>query len=484
MFRPRPYQTLAEDEVFRLWDSGITSVLGIASTGLGKTIMFANIIKRMGGRAIVFAGTRELVGQSKDKIKKVTGLSVEIEMGEMKARVDRCLFHPHADVVCSSWQTAVSGGDGNGRMSKFSPDDFRLVIIDEADGAISPSYKKIIKYFSQNPKIKILGVTATIRSDNQALGQIFEKVGFNYGLQFAIGGGWLVPIVPKMAYVEGITLEAVGITAGDFNSTELNEIMIKDKPLYGVVKPIIDEIGSDKQGIGFASSVEHAKKCSDIMNTFRAGMSAHVSGKTPEPERIKIVEDFRNGKIQFLWNYNIYVRGFDVSNVSVVAIARPTKSATIITQCVGRGTRPHESVAHKLDLCPADVVRRAMISRSLKPNCVVLDFCGSYGKHRQLTTAEILGGKISDEVMDNVMKRIKKSGGKAVQMDKEIAEEEKRIAERNKKREEEIAKRAKIKANVSYRLKEIDPFALMHISASPPQAISPSVFAPSTTQQR
>jgi asparagine synthetase B (glutamine-hydrolysing) len=113
-----------------------------------------------------------------------------------------------------------------------------------------------------------------------------------------------------------------------------------------------------------------------------------------------------------------------------------------------------------------------MISKSLKPNCVVLDFCGTYGKHRQLTTAEILGGKISDEVMDGVMKRIKKKGGKAVQMDKEIAEEEKRIAERNRKREEEIAKRAKIKANVSYRLKEIDPFALMHISASPPQAIT------------
>ena len=75
-------------------------------------------------------------------------------------------------------------------MNRFSPHDFGLLVIDEGHHSTAASYRKVIEHFSQNPDLKILGVTATPdRADEEALGQIFETVADVYEILDAIHDG-------------------------------------------------------------------------------------------------------------------------------------------------------------------------------------------------------------------------------------------------------------------------------------------------------
>ena len=176
--RLRDYQEAAAEGVFREWQEHSSSLV-VLPTGLGKTVLFADVIRQMherGVRAMVPAHREELITQAADKIRRVTGLEAQIEMGEYHVQP---YFGQMPPVVVSTVQTHCAGGDGAGRMSKFDPQDFGLVVIDEAHHATAGTYRRCIDWYRQNPACKVLGVTATPdRADEAALGQVFESVAY------------------------------------------------------------------------------------------------------------------------------------------------------------------------------------------------------------------------------------------------------------------------------------------------------------------
>ena len=136
----RPYQADASDAIFKEWQEN-DSTLVVMPTGGGKTILFADVIRRVFPRRALMIGHREeFIFQMRDKIQRVTGLSADVEMGEYRA--EGGLFGA-ARVVVSTLQTQCSGGDGGGRMSKFDPQRFGVLIIDEAHHATSASYRRV-----------------------------------------------------------------------------------------------------------------------------------------------------------------------------------------------------------------------------------------------------------------------------------------------------------------------------------------------------
>jgi superfamily II DNA or RNA helicase len=459
----RPYQNKASDCVIAAWQDGACSALVVMPTGAGKTILFADIIRRkLPGRTMVLSHRQELTWQARDKIKRVTGLEVDVEMGEYKSAQDGSLFHPRAQVIVSTIQTHTAGGDGGGRMGKFDPMDFALLIIDEAHHATSPSYRRVIEYYKSNPNLVVLGVTATPdRADEEALGQVFEVVAFDYEILDAINDGWLVPIDQQFVSVEDLDYSSVRTTAGDLNNSDLDEILTAEKPLHGVADSTIQIVGN-KRGLGFSASVSHAEKLCEIFNRHRPGMAAVVSAKTDKDERQRIVKDFAQGSIQWLWNCGVFTEGFDDSGVEVIAMARPTKSRALYAQMAGRGTRPHESIASKLNNVPVAPLRRATIARSIKPACLIIDFVGNSGKHKLCTTADILGGNVSDEVLEAAVKNLQRSG-KPGRMGKEIEEEEKRQEEIKAKRLEAEARRLRLVAKSTFKTQRINPFDVLQI---------------------
>lgn len=455
----RDYQANAQTNTIKLWNSGVKSVLGVLPTGGGKTVVFSSIIRRsLPLRTLVIAHRQELIWQACEKIKETTGLSAEIEMGEYRVTMNRDLFQPKSSIIVSTVQTLTTGGDG-GRLSKFNPLDFGRLIIDEAHHATSPMYRRVIDYFSTNPNLRVLGVTATPnRADKEALGQIFDEVAFDYELLDAIKDGWLVPIKQRFVSVSSLDYSAIRTTAGDLNSADLSAVMESEKNLYGIAHATI-EISGDRRGIGFASSVSHARMMSEIFNRHNSGMAMFVHGGTDKEERRSIVTDFARGNIRWLWNCGVFTEGFDDSGVEVISMARPTKSATLYGQMCGRATRPLGALAYSLNETNHPALRRSMINRSAKPHCEIIDFVGNSGKHKLISVGDILGGKYSDEAIKAANEHARRVG-KPVDMAQRIKEEEERLIEAKRRETERQMRRKKIIVRATYQTRDVDPFNL------------------------
>ena len=457
--RLRDYQEAAANGVFEAWKDN-TSALAVLPTGLGKTVLFAEIIRRMnerGARAMVLAHREELITQAADKIKRVTGLEAQIEMGEYHVQ---SWWGDLPPVIVSTVQTQCAGGDGAGRMSKFDPQEFGLVVIDEAHHATSSTYRRCIDWYCQNPNCKVLGVTATPdRADEAALGQVFDAVAYEYQVLDAINNGWLVPIEQQMVTVGSLDFSGIRTTAGDLNQGDLAEVMEDERNLQGIAAPTV-EICGEKRAIVFAATVEQAERLAEMLNRYKPDKAAWLCGKTDKDDRRRMLADFKAGKLQFVVNVGVLTEGFDDSGVEVVVMARPTKSRSLYAQMAGRGTRPHDTVAGLLGDLPTAQERCAMIRNSVKPSCLIVDFCGNSGRHKLCCTADILGGKIDDEVVAEVTRRVKETNG-PVDMTEEMRKVKAEIEERKRR---EAATRAALQARAEYLTTKIDPFSQWDIT--------------------
>ena len=451
----RPYQLAASDAIFKEWQDN-DSTLVVMPTGGGKTVLFADVIRRVfPKRALVVAHREELIFQARDKIQRVTGLSADVEMGEYRA--EGGLFG-QARVVVSTIQTQCSGGDGGGRMSKFDPQRFGVLIIDEAHHATSRSYRRVIDYYRTNPALKVLGVTATPdRADEEALGQVFQSVAFDYEVLDAIHDGWLVPIEQQMVHVEGLDYSSIRTTAGDLNGGDLAAVMEAEKNLQQMASASLTIIGQ-RRALVFTASVKAAEMTAEIFNRHRAGMASWVCGKTEREERRRVLADFAAGKLQVVCNCGVLTEGFDDPGVEVVIMGRPTKSRSLYSQMVGRSTRPLPGV---VDGPETTEERKAAIAASAKPSCLVVDFVGNAGKHKLVTSADILGGKVSEEALELAVARTLKAGG-PVKMAEALDEAEAELHEQA--RLAEAARRARLVATARFTTQSVDPFDVLHLN--------------------
>ncbi len=452
----RDYQNKASDATLREWED-CQSTLVSMPTGTGKTPLCADVIKRRGGRAIFFAHRAELIWQAKDKIQQFTGLGCEVEMGEYKAQQSAGLFKS-SDVIVSTVQTQTMGGDGGGRMGKFDPNDFNTMICDEAHHFVSPSCRKLMDYYMTNPNLKVLGVTATPdRADEEALGQVFDSVAFDYEIRDAIKDGWLVPVRQQMVNVSGLDFSKIHTTCGDLNQSELSAVLEAEKNLHSVAHPTIDIIGDDN-ALVFTASVRQAEMLCSIFNRHRPGSAAWVCGSTDKDERKKINSDFECGDIKVLCNCGTHTEGYDSWMVKHVVMARPTKSRNLYAQMAGRAMRPQPGV---VDGPVTAFLRRIKIGLSDKKSCNIIDFVGNSGKHKLQRMTDILGGVVSEELRDRVNSKVAKSGKPANVIS--ALEEEERLAEAEQRRLEESARKANLKVGATYSISSVDPFNVLDV---------------------
>lgn len=452
----RPYQV---DAVDRVMDELRThnSTLVVMPTGTGKTQCFCELARRMSnGRVLILAHTQELVKQAAARVKKVIGEHADIEMADHWAGTDRDATR----IVVSSVQTQVAGEDGRGRMTRFSPKDFALVVTDEAHHYTSPMFQRVLNYYKTNPNLKIAGFSATPdRADEAALGQIFESVAYDYELPAAIEDGWLAPIKQSLIHVDGLDFSDIRTTGGDLNQGDLDVLLQEEKVLHRMVHPLI-ELARGRQTLVFAVTVAHAERMAEIFNRWRKDCARFVYGGTPDRERESLFESYGRKDFQFLCNVGIVTEGVDVPGIEVVAMGRPTKSRALFAQCIGRGTRPLPGL---VDQYPTAAERRYAISVSAKPYCHVIDFSGNCGRHKLVSAADILGGNYPDEVLDLAQERMKavpKEDGPA-DVTKELKDAEEELR-RRKHAEAERRKHVKVKA--SYAVQSMDPFDILDVT--------------------
>lgn len=454
--KPRPYQIEAIEGIREAFNSS-NSVLAVLATGLGKTIIASMLSKEMlpFGKTLFLAHREELIYQAARKLYTVTGVEPAIEMG-FDHVTDQHEYQP--DIIVSTIQTQISGMGGNGRMTKFDPDRFSLLIVDEAHHVCASSHRRVIDYYQQNSNLKVLGVTATPdRADEKALGEIFDTVAYEYGIREAIEDGWLVPIEQRAVFVKGIDLSQVRTTAGDLNGADLAEVMEEEQNLHEVASPTL-ELTGDKKTLVFAASVRQAERLTEILNRHKENCARFVYAKTDKEVRREMLKDYRDGKFQYLVNVGITTEGFDEPSIEVIVMARPTKSRSLFAQMSGRGTRALTGVLDDLETAEE---RKEAIAYSGKPKLEIIDFVGNSGRHKLVSTADILGGKYSDEVVKRAKENIEKSDKSEdvlIELDKA---EQQLLAE--KRRKEEAARRANLKLKAQYKTTKINPFDVLDI---------------------
>jgi superfamily II DNA or RNA helicase len=460
----RPYQKAAVGGCVNSLRSH-ASALAVMPTGCGKTIVFSETIRLASKRCLVVAHREELIRQAAKKIEAMTGEKPSIEMAEEKSYEP--YFGVKSKVVVASVQTLNAKNHLGKRMNRFTPDEFSLLVIDEAHHSVANSYLNVINYFRRNRSLKVIGVSATPdRSDKLALGEVFEDVAYKYELLQAVKDGWLVPIRQTVVRVESLDFSKVNKVAGDLNQRQLAEVMEYEKNLHGVVTPTL-ELTGDRKTIVFASSVLHATRIAEILNRHKPASARMLCGKTPKDLRATMIEDYASNKFQYLVNVGITVEGFDDPGVSVIVMARPSSSRSLVAQQVGRGTRPlanaFEGISndHSPESCEA---RRRAIKDSRKPYCEVIDFVGNSGRHKLMYASDILGGEAKERACEIVReKTLQDTTPTPVDIIEELERAE-RVAEAEEAEQDAVVKRSKIKAEVKYKARDLDPFDVLQIA--------------------
>lgn len=455
------------------------STIAVLATGLGKTVIFSHLADRMNDRKVlIIAHREELVTQAADKVRQVCGETPGIEMGGLRA--DEHHFesmYSSSHVIVGSVQTLSR----DKRRMRFRPTDFGLLIIDEAHHATGDSYRKVIDYFCEHTDCKLLGVTATPnRADETALGSVFDDCAFNYGIEDGIEDGWLCPIRQERVTVHGLDFSNVRTKCSDLDPAQLEKILVEEKSLHGIAGPTV-ELAGKRPTLVFCVSVQHAHLMAEIIKRY-GGTAAAIDGTTDKQIRRDLIAQFKAGEIQYLTNCGIFLEGFDAPYTSFIAMARPTKSLPLYVQVLGRGTRPLPGI---VDGLASAMERRSAIADSDKPFMTVLDFVGNSGRHKLITSADVLGGKYPEEEREEAVEDAEELDGDmalslwAARMKRELGQDgfNAELARLEKEAKDEEywfnRQRQEIIANeINYSSRNVDPFNCGDWSRAPSEGYS------------
>lgn len=344
----RDYQTDARTAVIEAWrKKKVTRPLVQLPTGTGKTVVFASLARELQAKTLIIAHRDELLRQAQDKVNMVWP---EARTGIVKAHEND---FEGKDVVIASIQTLSRGK----RLKQIVGENFDLCIIDEAHHSVSKTYRDTINYLGfmdDDPKRLLLGVTATTkRLDKMGLRNVFQKIVFESSIRTMVKAGYLSDIRGFRTNT-GVDLTTIKTSKGDFVEVELSVMVNTPERNEKVVESYIEH-AAGRKAVCFAAGVQHAHDLADVFLTHGI-MARAISGKTPDDERKEILRAFSAGEIQVLCNCNILTEGYDEPSISCILLARPTKSATLYTQMVGRGTRKYPG---KLDCIVIDFTDKA-----------------------------------------------------------------------------------------------------------------------------
>lgn len=445
--RLRGYQLEALRAISAQW-AEVRATLLVLATGLGKTFVFADVLRRRKqagrGRALILVHRDELVKQAA-KACQAVGLTVDVEQAESRAQVAPTMMGERSDVVVASVPTLRAA-----RLKRWPTGHFDTVIADEAHHATAKSWKRIIEHFGE---AKVLGVTATPdRGDGVGLRAVFDSVCYEMGIREGVKQAFLVPIVAKQIECADLDISQVKSVRGDLSESELQQALTVDAVLHQIASALVKEVG-DRPTVLFTTGVDAARAQAEILATYTDRGVAVVTGETPSFARQTIYDDFRDGRVQFLVNVAVLTEGWDAPHARCIAVARPTKSRALYTQVIGRGTRTAGGCIDHLSVAPTEE-RKAAIAASVKPDLLILDFVGNSGRHTLVGPLDALAGRpVSEKEREDAERKM----AEGMDVETALSDAEAREAERQE-RAAKAAARRKARAEAVYRTRTVNVF--------------------------
>jgi len=329
----REYQEHAVTNVLEAIEQGKNPLL-IMATGTGKTIVFSEVIKRRAKAKstshLVLAHREELIDQAIAQMANIIGSTPTKEKATNIA--DRS--NPY---VVGSVQTMQ-----NNRLQSWPANVFETITVDEAHHAPAKSYRHILDHFEG---AKVLGVTATPdRADDKKLGDIFDRVAYEYPLHRAIRDKHLSRIVGKRVQDFDIDLRGLRTVAGDYTDRDLEE------RIGAQLLPIAEAIREQSTGrrtLIFCPTVASSAALSTLLR--EGGLSAeYIAGNFTSDARKSTLYNFSSGSTTHLVSCSLLLEGYDEPSVDCVVMLRPTTSRALYAQAIGRGTRLFPGKDHLL----------------------------------------------------------------------------------------------------------------------------------------
>lgn len=373
--RLRPYQDECVESVFAAWNAGRRAPLIVVATGGGKTVIAAEIARRIqvenpgfATRVWFLAHRKELLDQTYRLMKK---LAPEATCGIVQGSrndIGKFVTIGSVDTLATRrrFDEAISGT--NGSVSTIVARPPTVVIVDECHHSTSPKYQRVLEWIREaNPACKFLGMTATPgRTDGTALDRVFDCVAYERNVFQLISDGYLVPPVGFRVDLH-IDLDVIPTDNGEFKRAPLSKVMSQPQVNQAVVDGYKSH-GDQRKMIAFCVDVAHAKALAD---TFRMNgiIANHVDGAMKESDRAATLKAFADGSTRILTSCDVLTEGYDDPSAQGAIMARPTNSQVVYVQSVGRALRLHPS----------------------KRDALILDCVGNSQKHRLAQLASLAG---------------------------------------------------------------------------------------------
>ena len=223
--------------------------------------------------------------------------------------------------------------------NEFKPSFFDYIIVDEFHHSMSDSYLKTLSYF--NPKF-LLGLTATPkRMDGKDILSLCDyNVVDEIGIKEALEEDLIVPFHYFGVNDYMINYDNIPYKNGKYNEKILlQNLLLNTRTDYIVEK--INKFGFDGDklsAVAFCQNIEHAFFMKEEF-TNKGYKSAVITANTSSNDRVKILEKFKNKKIEILCVVDILNEGIDIPTINLLLFLRPTMSSTIFIQQIGRGLR-------------------------------------------------------------------------------------------------------------------------------------------------
>lgn len=333
---PYPFQARMLEQITLARQRGHHANLLVAATGTGKTVIAALDYRSLCSdgafpRLLFVAHRDEILRQSRTVFRHVLRRG---DFGEMQVG-----GHSPADSqhVFASVQSMHAHA-----LERFDPSHFDVIIVDEFHHAAANTYERLLKQFAPR---ELLGLTATPeRMDGGDILHFFDgRIAAELRLWDALEQQLLCPF-HYFGIADESDLSRVKWQAGSYNSAELTNVYTADHAWVGKVlqatKETVTDIGRMK-AIGFCVSIKHAEFMAERFGL--AGLKAKaITSRTASTERSEFKDQLQRGELNILFTVDLFNEGVDIPSVDTILMLRPTASATVFLQQLGRGLRRSE----------------------------------------------------------------------------------------------------------------------------------------------
>ncbi|MGF6832831.1 superfamily II DNA or RNA helicase/HKD family nuclease [Paenarthrobacter sp. TE4293] len=314
---------------------GFNRNLLVAATGTGKTVIAALDYKRLSEAAgrpltLLFVVHRQEI--LKQSLRAYRNVLQNGAFGELYVADHKPKYWNH---VFASVQSLASLG-----VQTLDPDQFDVVVIDEFHHAMAPTYRQLLDHLKPQ---QFVGLTATPeRGDggNVANEYFGGRTASELRLWDALDADLLVPF-HYFGVSDDVDLSQLEWKRGNYDTAQLDRLYTgNDARAAKVIRELRDKVTGTEhmRALGFCVSVQHAHYMAMVFNA--AGIaSVAVDGGTDEAERARALDQLRNREINCIFAVDLFNEGLDIPQVDTILMLRPTQSATIFLQQLGRGLR-------------------------------------------------------------------------------------------------------------------------------------------------